>query len=93
MVLLPPVTGTVVDVGGFISMVIYFGTATCSFIPTSAASVVLINLATRTDFCLLNASGFVHLNSTVSPWWVNPWTTTSAGVGPPTEAVGAGVAC
>ena len=28
-VLLPPVTGTVVEVGGFISIVTYFGTATC----------------------------------------------------------------
>ena len=69
-VLLPPATetGTVVDVGGFISIVTYFGTATCRCKPYSGVSVVLINLAMRTEFCLFHASGFEHLNSTVSPW-------------------------
>lgn len=70
------VTGTVVDVGGFISIVTYFGTATCKCNPYNGASVVLMNFASRTEFCLFHASGFVHTNSTVSPSWVKPGTVT-----------------
>jgi hypothetical protein len=77
--LLPPTTetGIVVDVGGFISIVTYFGTATCRCRPYNGASVVFMNLAIKTEFCLFHVSGFVHLNSTVSPWCVNPGTITS----------------
>ncbi len=82
--LLPPATetGIVVDVGGFISMVTYFGTATCRCRPYSGSLVVFMNLATRTEFCLFHVSGLVHLNSTDRPWCVNPCTITSDVDGP-----------
>ena len=46
--------------------------------------MVLMNLATRREFCLFHVSGLVHSNSTVSPWWVKPGTVVA--VGPPTAA-------
>mmetsp|Transcript_38219 Transcript_38219/g.92191 ORF Transcript_38219/g.92191 Transcript_38219/m.92191 type:complete len:343 (-) Transcript_38219:165-1193(-) len=96
--LFPPLTGTVVDVGGFISIVTYLGTATCRCRPYSGASFELTKRATRTECCLFHASGLVHAKSTERPPWEKPRTLVSEGAGPPTATdggagtVGAGTA-
>jgi hypothetical protein len=66
-VLLPPETGNIDKVGGFISIMMYLGTATCRCNSYSKASVMFIKFAIRMKSCLFYASGFVDWSSTLSP--------------------------
>mmetsp|Transcript_25730 Transcript_25730/g.52826 ORF Transcript_25730/g.52826 Transcript_25730/m.52826 type:complete len:94 (+) Transcript_25730:725-1006(+) len=49
-----------------------------------------MNLATRRECCLFHASVLEHSNSTVRPWWVNPWTVMEDEADEETEGVGEG---
>lgn len=72
--------GMVVLDGGFISIVMYLGTAHCIFNPYIGVAVVLIICATTVDFCLFQTSGLVHWNSTLTPACRNPGTMMGAAV-------------
>ena len=88
--------GTVVDVGGLISIVACLGTATWRWRPWIGCAVLFVNRAVSSESCLFQASGLAHWKSIVSPPWERPWTITSAaGAGAATGAAmgAAGVGC